>query len=186
MAGTKFTGAGTWASVAGGITSIAAVVAGILMLTTSSFFGPLSDAFSALTLVLMLPVIFVVHGLIRRQAPTLSLVAAVIGVLSVLVYGILETLVAAGALDYDQVSLVNVVASAGVGVWLLLANFAALRGAVFGRGLAWAGLFSGAGFVVLVLGFTVYPIFAFWLWRWLLAQGEGVVGLSPVPVVPVE
>lgn len=181
MAGAKFTGVGRSAAVIGAVTSIAAVVAGILMLTTSSFFGPLSDAFSALTLVLMLPVVVVVHGLVRSQAPTLSLVAAFIGVLSALTYGVLEALVAAGALDYDQVSTVNVVASAGVGVWLLLANFAALRGAVYGRGLAWAGLASGAGFVVLVLGFTIYPIFAIWLWRWLLAHGEGVVVVSPAP-----
>jgi hypothetical protein len=85
-----------------------------------------------------------------------------------LVYGILQALLVAGVLIYQQVSLPNITASAGVGIWLLLENYAALRSEVLPRGLAWAGLITGAGFLVLVLGFLIYPVWAIWLSRWLL------------------
>lgn len=37
---------------------------------------------------------------------------------------------------------------------------AAVRGRVLPRGLAWAGLIAGAGFLVLVLSFLIYPTWA--------------------------
>ena len=159
-----------WAAILGAVASLLNVISGILwlMFTFSPFFGGLSDMFSVLSLALMIPVALALHLLLRPRAPVLSLVAAAIGILSMLVYGILQALLVAGVLTYQQVSLPNITASAGVGIWLLLANYAALRSEVLPRGLAWAGLITGAGFLVLVLGFLIYPVWAIWLSRWLL------------------
>ncbi len=153
----------------GAVTSLLTVITGILMFTLSPFFGGLSDVFSVLTLASMIPVALALHFLLRSQAPALSLAATAIGILSMLLYGILQALLVASVLTYTHVSLTNITASAGIGIWLLLTNHAALRGKMFPRGLAWAGLIAGAGFLVLVLGFSIYPIWAVWLGRWLLA-----------------
>ena len=97
-----------------------------------------------------------------------------------LAQGTLQSLLVAHVLSFQQVNIPNIVASAGVRVWLLRANYAALRGKVFPRGLARAGLITGLGFVVLVLvpGFLIYPSWAIWLGRWLLAQPHTAVQLA--------
>jgi hypothetical protein len=164
-----------WVAILSAVASLLEVIAGILWLTLSRslFFGGVTDALSVLTVALMLPVALALHLLLRSRAPVLSLVAVTIGFFGMLVYGILQALLVAGVLTYQQVSLPNIAASAGIGIWLLLANYLALRGKVFPRGLAWAGLIAGAGFLVLVLGFSIYPIWAVWLSRWLLAKSHG-------------
>jgi hypothetical protein len=159
-----------WAAMLSAMTSLLTVITGILMFTVSPFFGGFSDVFSVLTVGFMIPVAPALHFLLRSQAPVLSLAAAVIGILSMVLYGILLALLVARVLTYEQVSLTNIIASGGIGIWLLLANYAAVRGKVFPRGLAWTGLITGGGFLVLVLGFAIYPIWAVWLGRWLLAM----------------
>ena len=167
-----------WAAMLSAVMSLLTVITGILMFTLSPFFGGLSDVFSVLTLGFMILVALALYFLLRSQAPVLSLAAAVIGILSMVLYGILQALLAARVLTYEQVSLPNIITSGGIGIWLLLANYALLRGRVFPRGSAWAGLITGAGFLVLALGFAIYPIWAVWLGRWLLEtpQGELQVG----------
>jgi hypothetical protein len=169
-----------WAAFLGAVASLLTVITGILWLVLSRnlFFGGVTDTLSVLTLALMLPVALALHLLLSSQAPVLSRLAAGIGILSMLVYGILQALLVKGVLTYEQVSVPNIAASAGVGIWLLLANYAALRGRVFPRGLAWAGLIAGAGFLVLVPGFLIYPVWAIWLGRWLLAKPTGELQVS--------
>jgi len=166
-----------WAAILGAVASILMTIAGNLWLALmlsrkmdALAFGGVTDALSVLTLALMLPVALALHLLLRSHAPVLSRVATAIGVLGILVFGSIQALIVAGVLTYPQVSVPQIAASAVVGIWLLLANYAALRDKVFPRGLAWAGLIAGGGFVVLVLGFLLYPVWAIWLGRRLLAQ----------------
>jgi hypothetical protein len=169
-----------WAAILGAVASLLLTIAGNLWLIlvlnhviAAKDYGAITDALSVLTLALMLPVALALHLLLRSQAPVLSRVATAIGVLGILVYGSVQALIVAGVLTYPQVSVPQIAASAVVGIWLLLANYAALRDKVFPRGLARAGLIAGGGFVVLVLGFLLYPVWAIWLGRWLLAKPHG-------------
>lgn len=90
-----------WAAILGAATSLLTVIAGILMFTVSPFFGGLSDTFSLLSLALMIPVVLALHLLLRSQATVLSPLAAAIGILSMLVYGVLQALLLASVLTYE-------------------------------------------------------------------------------------
>ena len=161
-----------WAAILSATASVLTVITGILwiMFTLNPFYGGLTDLFSVLSVALMLPLALALHPLLRSQVPVLSFVAAAIGIIGMLAYGMMQTLLVVGILTYEQVSLTNVAASAAIGIWLILINYTALRGKVFPRGLAWAGLIAGAGFVVLVLGFSIYPIWSIWLGRLFLSD----------------
>src|SRR5262245_45024282 len=98
----------------------------------------------------MLPVAMALHLLLRSQAPVRSAWAAVAGTLGMSADGTLQSLLEAHGLTFQQVNIPTTVASAGLGVWLLMAKYAALGYTVFPRGVAWAGLIAGLGFVVLV------------------------------------
>lgn len=163
-----------WVAILSAVASVLETIMGILWLMSAFalFYGGLTDIFSVSCVALMLPLTLALHLLLRSYAPVLSLVATTIGIAGILVYGSLQSLLVIGVLRYEQVSIPNIVASAAVGIWLLLANYIALRNKFFPRGLAWAGMISGLGFVVLVLGFLIYPIWAIWLGRWLLAKAQ--------------
>ena len=81
---------------------------------------------------------------------------------------------------------------AGIGLWLLLVNYLALRSKALPRGLTWIGLIAGVGWLLSGVGaliggsqilpfsigplgiFLVSPIWAIWLGRRLLAQPDSV------------
>src|SRR5262245_35075463 len=104
-----------WAAILGAVTSLLTVITGILMFTVSPFFGGFSDVFSVLTVGFMIPVALALYFLLRSQAPALSLAAAVIGILSIVLYGIVLALLVARVLTYEQISLTNIIASGGIG-----------------------------------------------------------------------
>ncbi len=102
-----------------------------------------------------------------------------------LVFIVFQMLLVVGVLTYEQVTLIVITAGGGVGIWLLLVNYLALRGKVFPRGLIRVGLIAGAGFLVQMVSFWIWelesPLFylgssaayfgylfwAIWLGRWL-------------------
>jgi len=166
-----------WAAFLGAVTSLFGTIAGILWVINGfsySWGGVIViDTLAVVVPALMLPVALALYLILRSQAPTLSLAATAVGILCLLVYGTTQALLVADVFTFEQVSVPNLAANAGIGIWLLLTNYAALRDKVFPRGLAWAGIVTGAGFVVIVLGYLLYPIWAIWLGRWLLTKPHG-------------
>src|SRR5262249_60626785 len=59
----------------------------------------------------------------------------------------------ASVLSQDQFSLTGEgIGPAGIGLWLLLANYLALQSKALPRGLAWTGLITGAGWLMTGVG----------------------------------
>jgi hypothetical protein len=126
-------------------------------------FGPLADLSSLFYVAFTIPVVLALHVILRSQGPALSLAAATIGILSLLVLGIFQALLITGTLTYEQ----------------------------FPLGLIWAGLIAGVGLLLLGVGFWAggqqspvsvigaltsyisYPIWVIWLGRWLLRSSAG-------------
>jgi hypothetical protein len=165
------------------------------LITTISFFavgdfGPLADLPSLLWVAFTIPVALALHVLLRSQAPVLSLAAATIGILSLLVIGIFQVLLVTRVVTFEKQSPIVITATGAVGIWLLLANYLALRADVFPPRLIWAGLIAGVGFLLLGGGFWVaglqspvmivgfltsalsYLLWQTWLGRWLLRSSR--------------
>jgi hypothetical protein len=173
--------------------SVAASWAGLatfVLFVATGDFGPLADLPSLFYVAFTIPVVLALHVILRSQGPALSLAAATIGILALLVLGIFQALLITGTLTYEQQSPIVISAAGAMGIWPLLANYLALRGKVFPVGLIWAGLIDGVGLLLLGVGYwaggqqspisvvgalTSYvsgPIWLIWLGRWLLRSSH--------------
>jgi hypothetical protein len=185
-----------WSAILSGVATILMVITAILSSRLN-----LGRTFSVIVLVLMALIIIVALGLnfrLRSHAPTLSLVAVAIAVLAALVTGAAHVMQMAGALTPAQFNTLGEgTGPAGIGLWLLLANYLALRSGALPRGLSWLGLIAGAGYLMTGVGalirgpasgvapnalssigplgiFFVYPAWAVWLGLWMLRQSKQV------------
>jgi Domain of unknown function (DUF4386) len=186
-----------------GWAAILSAAASLLMVLTAILSSALKlgNTFSVVVMILMALMIVValaLHLILSHQGQSFSLVAAAIGILGMLLMGIVHALMMAGILTQEQFNATGEgIGPAGIGLWLLLVNYLALRGKVLRRGLTWVGLIAGVGYLMSGVGaliggsqtlvggpqnplssvgplgiLFVYPIWAIWLGRGLLAESR--------------
>ena len=182
-----------WAAIVSAAATLLMVVTAILSSALK-----LGNTFSVVVLILMALMIVValaLHLILSPQVQSLSLGAASIGILAMLVTAVAHILLMAGILTQEQFNTTGEgIGPAGIGLWLLLVNYLALLGKALRRGLTWVGLIAGLGYLMSGVGaligglaggpqnplssvgplgiFFVYPIWAIWLGRGLLAQSR--------------
>jgi hypothetical protein len=126
--------------------------------------GTINDALAIVVYGLLLPVVPVMHELVRETGATRSLVIAVVGAVGIVVTMVLQWLLVTGALTFQQQIVPVSVALLTVGAWMVGTGLLARRAGVLPNGLR-NGLL-GASYV----GF---PMWAFGLGRRLLRAGSG-------------
>ena len=182
---------GAWAAILSGLATL-------LMLTTAVLSArlQLGNTFSVVVLALMALIVVVALTLrirLRPHQPTLGLVAAAIAALSAVVVGAAHILNMSGMSSPAEFNTLGEgIGPAGIGTWLLLANYVAWRSGMLPRMLPLVGLIAGAGYLTSGIGalirgpasegatntlstvgplgiFLVYPVWAVWLglsmWR---------------------
>jgi hypothetical protein len=188
-----------------GWAAILTAVATLLMLITAivSSIVNLGPTFNLLVIAFMgliLVVALALHLVLRSQAPVLGPAAAGVGILGALLTAIAHVLQLTDTLTDARFNTLGEGFGPGaIGIWLLLANYLALRGRVLPTWLAWVGLVAGAGYLMSGAGaliggpmtvgegpqnplssvgplgiFIVYPVWAIWLGRWMLRQSRPV------------
>ncbi len=183
-----------WSAYLSAAATIVTLVAAILFFSVGQPFGTISDASSVLQVLFMVPLAIALYRLLPANMRTPGLLAAALGILGMLVIAVGQSLLVVGRINFQQ-SLKFFPAAVAIGIWLLGISYLALAGELWPRGLAWASLLAGAGYVLTVVGFLIggqqnplyylgslvllisFPIWAIWLGRLLLAgtlaQGAG-------------
>jgi len=182
-----------WAAYVSGGISILALIMLILFFSVGEPFGYLSDFTGGVVFRLsMLPLALLMHRLVRPQYRGISLLAFIVGVLSMLANVISATLVilkGLGTVNFPEPIPgggpygLTLYAQFGIGTWLVAAGILVLVSRKLPPLLAWIGILAGLGLIVgsigILLGVTLaaaafllaaigYPIWAIWLGRWLL------------------
>ncbi len=196
MASPNFLRFAGWAAILSAAATLLMVVTAILSSALK-----LGNTFSVVVMILMALMIVValaLHLILSPLVQSFSLVAAAIGILGMLLTCIVHALIMAGTLTQEQFNTTGEgIGPVGIGLWLLLVNYLALRGKALRRGLTWVGLIAGMGYLMSGVGaliggsqtlvggpqnalssvgplgiFFVYPIWAIWLGRRLLAESR--------------
>jgi hypothetical protein len=201
---TRYARSAGWAAYFSGIAAILGLVSLILFFSLEStpspaqsphVWGPVSDIAPILQMLSMLVVLLAFYRMQRTHSVKLSLVGSSIGILGMLVVVLLQFLLILKVISFEQEVLPVLVATAAVGLWLILVNSIGRRQGDFPTKLAWLGMAVGAAFVlepvmlsaaggavawrvfmsnylllsasavVFLVSYVGFPIWAFWLGR---------------------
>jgi hypothetical protein len=177
-----------WASYASATATLVTFVTGILFFAVGQPWGTIQDAASALQVLLMLPIAWMLHRMLGAVAAAWSWLALIVGVLGMLVAGVLQISLVLRRVAYERTIGMVLGAGGAIGVWLLAVGGLALAHGLLPVGLAWAGIAAGMGYLTLVVGFwsggqqhpvfwagslaalAGYAVWAVWL-GWLVQTG---------------
>jgi hypothetical protein len=181
-----------WAAYVSAAATLVTFVTGILFFTVGQPYGTIQDAASALQVLLMLPVAWMLHRLIGPSAMAWSWLAFVLGVVGMLVAGVSQVLLVFRVVAFEQTLRIGLIAGGAIGAWLALTGILAMVYGLLPVGLAWAGVVAGAGYLLLIAGFWLggqghpifvsgslvavigYTVWAVWLGRFILPGALGV------------
>jgi hypothetical protein len=206
---TRFTKSAAWAATFSGISAILGLVSLILFFSLESapnsaqlphFWGPVSDISPILQMLSMLVVVLTFYRTQRTNFSKLSLVGSAIGILGMLGVVLLQLLLIIKVLSFEQEVFPVLIATAAVGLWLIMVNNIGRRVGDLPTKLAWLGMAVGAAFilepvmlsaaggaiawrvfmsnylllaasaVVFIVSYVGFPIWAFWLGRMFQRQ----------------
>jgi hypothetical protein len=142
-----------WAALLSAVATLGTAVTGILFFAVNQAFGKVNDIFSVFQVVLMLPVAVALYLLTRQGYGWLALLALAVGCISMIVVAVLQTLLVAGRVGFEQTIAQGLAAGAVIGLWLVVANALALAAGALPWGLVAFGFAAGAGYLLTALGF---------------------------------
>jgi len=168
------------------------------------FWGPVSDIAPIFQMVSLLVVARALYLMQRSTASGLSIISGAIGVLGMLGVALLQVLLRFNVIPFEQEVGLVLLATAAVGVWLILVNLLGRRQGSLPSRLAWLGIAVGAAFVlepvmlsaaggavnwrvfmsnyllltgsaiVFLVSYVGFPIWAFWLGRVFLTTNVDI------------
>jgi hypothetical protein len=186
-----------WVAIMSAVATLAMLITAIL--TSRLNLGNTFRLFALALMALIILVALSLHLRLRSVVPSLSLAAAAVAILGALITAAAHVLQIVSAISKAEFNTLGEgIGPAAIGVWLVLANYAARQGRVFPRGLAWVGLIAGAGYVASGVGalirgpasggtqnllssigplgiFFIYPAWAVWLGVWMIREAKRVI-----------
>lgn len=154
----------------------------------SHVWGPLSDICPIVQMVSLLVVARVLYLMERPGAPGLSLIGGAIGIAGMLGMVLLQLLLIVKVIPFEQEVSPVLVATAAVGVWLILVNYLARRQKSLPSRLAWLGIAAGVSFALELLIFSALGGAVAWrniMSNYLLLAGSALVFLVSYVGFPV-
>ena len=145
--------AGWSALIAAAFTVIGAVTL-VLFFTRGEPWGRLNDASSVVLMLAMVPVALVVAVFESETVTTVVLPVAALGIAAMLVTAVLQTLLVARRVSFEQTKRWVLLLGAVIGIWYILSGFLAGHTALEGP-MAWLAIVSGVGFIAVGYGFAV-------------------------------
>jgi hypothetical protein len=142
-----------WSALLSAIATLGTAVTGILFFAVSQAYGKVNDTFSVFQVVLMLPVAVGIYLLAGPDHGWSALLVLIVGCAGMVVVAVLQTLLVAGRVRFEQTIAQVLAAGAAIGLWLILANALALAAGALSWGLVAFGIAAGAGYLLTALGF---------------------------------
>ena len=157
-----------WSALVAAVATVIGAVTIALFFARGGFWGPLNDASSVVLMLATIPVAFLVAAIESEVATTMVLAPTAVGVLAMLAVAVLQGLLVARRVTFEQTKRPVLLLGAVVGLWYL--SVAAFAGHTALDGLlGWLALVSGLGFIAIGYGFLAGGE------RHPLAAGGGVV-----------
>jgi hypothetical protein len=142
-----------WSAYLHAVANIAGLVSLMLFFSAGQPFGTIDDCASVCFALLLIPLALTLHLLHRSLFPPLSLVVATIGILAMITAALLQVLLVAGVVHFEQTLGAVLAANGIIGVWVMSNGMLARAGSTLPGGLAWVSIVAGIGLVPVIVGF---------------------------------
>jgi hypothetical protein len=143
-----------WSALLAAVATVVGAITLVLFFSRGEPWGRLNDASSVVLMLALIPVALIVATLESETKTTTVLPVAGLGISAMIAVAVLQALLVARQVTYEQTKLQVLAGGAVIGLWYilsgLLAGFTALDGP-----LAWLAVASGAGFIAIGYGFAV-------------------------------
>jgi hypothetical protein len=174
-----------WLAYLSAAATILTFISGILFFTVGNPFGTINDVSSVFQVMFMIPLAIMFLQLLSSDYRIIGLIAALLGILGMLVSAFGQTLLVAGRIDFKGSSKFFP-AGAAIGLWLILICALAGINGQLPLLMSTIGILAGFGYIATVIGFLwggqqnvlfyfgafllglSYPIWAIWLGRLIL------------------
>ena len=120
--------------------------------TEMSLIDRVANGLTGLAMLIAIPIAFRLDRSWRMRAPAASRAVLVVGLVSLLAYGLLMLVLVAQTFNSSDVGGLSVVPLGGIGLWMILVSVGAADAALGGV-LRWLGLAIGVGLLLLPIGF---------------------------------
>jgi hypothetical protein len=142
-----------WVAVINLAAHVTSLLALALFFAFGGFWGPLNDALSVAWSLSLVPLAYLLLQINREVFETLDIVTAVVGIMCMLAFATLQSLLVTGAVRYEQTLGPVLTLSGAIGLWLLVNAMLAALGHSLPRGLVTSMLVYGLGLFVSAVGF---------------------------------
>ncbi len=157
-----------WSALVAAAATVIGAITIVLFFSRGGIWGPLNDASSVVLMLALIPVAILIAAIESETATTLVLAPTAIGIVAMAITAILQALLVARRVTFEQTKRPVLLLGAVVGLWYL--SVAAFAGHTALDGLlGWLALVSGLGFIAIGYGFLAGGE------RHPLAAGGGVV-----------
>lgn len=177
-----------WSAILSAIATLVGAVTLVMFFSVGGLYGKINDASSVIIGLTGILILFTLYQIHRAPAPTVSLIAFLIGAVALLVAAALQAMLVLGGTNFMTI----VTSMFGIfGASLLTFNWLANSNGTLPRALAWTGIAAGLGYVLVTAGFLLggqnhiltyiggafsviaYPVWGFWLGRIWLRNAKG-------------
>ncbi|HSR46701.1 MAG TPA: hypothetical protein VLL77_01820 [Anaerolineales bacterium] len=134
------------------VASILSTVTLMIMFAGVGIFGPINDLISVFQFLFLIPVALATHQALRPAGSTAVLIVTIVGVLAMLVFAVLQSLLVVGVVRFEQTLGAVLAMGALIGLWLAITQGAQLSGGQVPTWLGWVGILGGLSFVLTAIG----------------------------------
>ncbi len=185
-----------WSALVSAAATIMGLVTLLIFFAQGEPWGTLNDITSVILALSLLPVLFMLHRILRRDAPAVSMVALMIGGIGLLAATLVQSLLILKVITFDQTAVLAPAAFGLFGASLMVYGFLGFSNTLLPRRLIWLSIIAGAGYVLVITGFILggqdhplaaigglisvigYPIWAIWFGRLVLSGKMTPQGMS--------
>jgi hypothetical protein len=179
-----------WSAILSAIATLVGAVTLVIFFSVGEPFGTINDVSSVVIGLTAILILFALYQIHRPSAPTVSLVAFLIGALAMLIAALLQALLVINVLNFGAFGETVTVMFGIFGASLVTFGWLVYSSGTMPRRLAWAGIAAGIGYVLVNVGFILggenhplaylggalaviaYPTWAIWLGRVLLKSNK--------------
>ena len=134
---------------------VLSLIALMIFFSIGGIWGRINDSLSVIWMISYLPLAIALYLITRSVNAPVSLVSTIIGVIAMLAFIVMQTLLVFGQVRFEQTFSAVLASTAIVGLFVLTQGLLARSGSLFPPGLIWVMVIYGFASVVGAIGFQI-------------------------------